>query len=54
MKNSVSNGNSSSLNWEPEVSDWEYLGICSSPAVEGNRVYVVANSCEILCLDMKV
>lgn len=34
-----------------KVSDWEYLGICSSPAVEGNRVYVVANSCEILCLD---
>ena len=26
-----------------KVSDWEYLGICSSPAVEGNRVYVVAN-----------
>ncbi|MBI98510.1 MAG: pyrrolo-quinoline quinone [Verrucomicrobiales bacterium] len=34
-----------------KVSDWEYLGICSSPAVEGNRVYVVANRCEILCLD---
>ncbi len=34
-----------------KVSDWEYLGICSSPAVEGNRVYVVANRSEILCLD---
>ncbi len=34
-----------------KVSDWEYLGICSSPAVEGNRVYVVSNKCEILCLD---
>jgi len=34
-----------------KVSDWEYLGICSSPAVEGNRVYVVANRCQILCLD---
>ena len=32
--------------------DWEYLGICSSPSVEGDRVYVVANSCEILCLDV--
>ncbi len=34
-----------------KVSDWEYLGICSSPAVEGDRVYVVSNRCEILCLD---
>ncbi len=34
-----------------KVSDWEFLGICSSPAVEGNRVYVVSNRCEILCLD---
>ena len=34
-----------------KVSDWEYLGICSSPTVEGNRVYVVSNRCEILCLD---
>ena len=34
-----------------KVSDWEYLGICSSPAVEGDRVYVVANRSEILCLD---
>ena len=34
-----------------KVSDWEYLGICSSPAVEGNRVYIVANRCEILCVD---
>ena len=32
-----------------KVSDWEYLGICSSPSVEGNRVYVVSNRCEILC-----
>ncbi|MDE2681873.1 MAG: PQQ-binding-like beta-propeller repeat protein [Verrucomicrobiota bacterium] len=34
-----------------KVSDWEYLGICSSPSVEGNRVYIVSNRCEILCLD---
>jgi outer membrane protein assembly factor BamB len=27
------------------------LGVCSSPAVAGNRVYVVTNSCEVLCLD---
>lgn len=34
-----------------KVSDWEFLGICSSPAIEGNRVYLVSNRCEILCLD---
>jgi outer membrane protein assembly factor BamB len=34
-----------------KVSDWEYLGICSSPAVEGNRVYFVTNRCEVVCLD---
>lgn len=27
------------------------LGVCSSPAVSGNRVYVVTNACEIVCLD---
>jgi outer membrane protein assembly factor BamB len=28
------------------------LGVCSSPAVQSNRVYVVTPSCEILCLDV--
>lgn len=36
-----------------KVSDWEYLGICSSPAVDGDRVYVVTNLCEVVCLDSK-
>ena len=36
-----------------KVSDWEYTGVCSSPAIEGNRVYVVTNKCEVVCLDMK-
>ena len=27
------------------------LGICSSPAVDGDRVYVVTNRCELVCLD---
>lgn len=36
-----------------KVSDWEYLGICSSPAVEGDRVYVLSNRCEVLCLDVE-
>ncbi|MFN3169044.1 MAG: PQQ-binding-like beta-propeller repeat protein [Phycisphaeraceae bacterium] len=35
-----------------KVSDWEFLGMCSSPAVEGDRVYVVTNLCEIVCLDL--
>jgi len=35
-----------------KVSDWEYLGICSSPTVDGDRVYVVSNRCEVLCLDV--
>jgi outer membrane protein assembly factor BamB len=29
------------------------LGVCSSPAVVGNRAYVLTNSCEVLCLDVK-
>ncbi len=29
------------------------LGTCSSPAVVGDRAYVVTSSCEILCLDVK-
>ena len=34
-----------------KVSDWEFLGICSSPSVEGDRVYLVTNRCEVICLD---
>lgn len=34
-----------------KVSDWEFIGICSSPAVEGDRVYLVTNRCEVVCLD---
>ncbi len=28
------------------------IGTCSSPAVSGNRVYIVSGACEILCLDV--
>ena len=28
------------------------LGICSSPTVDGDRVYVVSNRCDVLCLDV--
>lgn len=33
------------------VNDWPLQGICSSVAVEDNRVYVVTNRCELMCLD---
>lgn len=35
-----------------KVSDWEFLGICSSPAVDGDRLYIVTNRCEVMCLDV--
>lgn len=35
-----------------KVSDWEYLGICSSPLIDGDRIYVVTNRCEVVCLDL--
>jgi outer membrane protein assembly factor BamB len=34
-----------------QVQDWPEQGICSSCIVEGNRLYVVTNRCEIMCLD---
>ncbi|HXE52827.1 MAG TPA: PQQ-binding-like beta-propeller repeat protein, partial [Tepidisphaeraceae bacterium] len=33
-----------------KVSDWEQVGLCSSPTVDGDRVYIVTNRCEVLCL----
>lgn len=36
-----------------KVSDWEYLGICSSPAVEGDRLYLTTNRCEVICMDVR-
>lgn len=35
-----------------KVSDWEFLGICSSPAVVDDRVYFVTNRCEVISLDV--
>jgi outer membrane protein assembly factor BamB len=32
--------------------DWELTGVCSCPAVDGDRVYVVSNRGELLCLDI--
>ncbi len=34
------------------VSDWDHVGICSSPSVEGERVFLVTNRCEVICLDV--
>jgi outer membrane protein assembly factor BamB len=33
------------------VNDWPREGICSTPCVEGNRVYYVSNRCELVCAD---
>ncbi len=32
--------------------DYEKIGICSSPAVDGDCVYVVTTRCEVLCLNI--
>ena len=33
------------------VNDWPQQGICSSPAIDGNRLYYVSNRCELICAD---
>lgn len=35
-----------------KISDWEFLGLCSSPTVDGDRVYIVTNRCEAMALDV--
>ncbi|HUR53810.1 MAG TPA: PQQ-binding-like beta-propeller repeat protein [Gemmataceae bacterium] len=34
------------------VNDWPEEGICSTPSVEGNRVYYVSNRCTVVCADV--
>jgi outer membrane protein assembly factor BamB len=34
------------------VHDWPKEGICSSPYVEGDRLYYVSNRCEVICADV--
>jgi outer membrane protein assembly factor BamB len=34
------------------VNDWPHEGICSSPFVEGNRLYFVNNRCQVVCCDL--
>jgi outer membrane protein assembly factor BamB len=33
------------------VNDWPDEGVCSTPVVEGNRLYYVSNRCELICAD---
>ena len=35
-----------------KVSDWEFLGLCSSPHIEGDRAYILTNRCEVLAADV--
>ncbi len=36
-----------------KVSDWEFLGMCSTPTIVGDRGYVITNRCEIVCVSTK-
>ena len=35
------------------VNDWPLQGICSTPVIEGDRMWVVSNRCELMCLDVE-
>jgi outer membrane protein assembly factor BamB len=35
-----------------KVGDWEFLGICSHPTIVDDRVYLMTNRCEVMCLDI--
>lgn len=35
------------------VNDWPEQGICSTGCAEGDRMWVVTNRCELMCLDME-
>lgn len=35
-----------------QVVDWPKEGVCSTPTVEGERVYYVSNRCTVVCLDV--
>ncbi len=35
-----------------QVNDWPEQGICSSPLVEGDRLYYVSNRAEVVCADV--
>ncbi len=35
------------------VNDWLLQGICSAPCIEGDRMWLVTNRCELMCLDTR-
>jgi outer membrane protein assembly factor BamB len=35
-----------------QVNDWPREGVCSTPAVEGDRAYYVSNRAEVVCLNL--
>jgi outer membrane protein assembly factor BamB len=35
-----------------QVQDWPKEGICSSPTIDGDRIYYVSNRCEVVCADV--
>ncbi|MBI4717585.1 MAG: PQQ-binding-like beta-propeller repeat protein [Planctomycetes bacterium] len=35
------------------VNDWPEQGICSSPVVDGDKLYYVSNRCELVCADVE-
>ena len=35
-----------------QVHDWPHIGICSTPFVDGDRVYYVSNRCTVVCADL--
>ena len=38
---------------DERVNDWPEQGICSTPATENGRIYVVTNRCELQCIDLE-
>ena len=36
-----------------KVSDWEYLGVCSSPLIHEDKAYFISNRCKVVCVDME-
>jgi outer membrane protein assembly factor BamB len=36
-----------------QVNDWPKEGLCSTPVVEGDRVYYVSNRCTVVCADLQ-
>lgn len=36
-----------------KVNDWPEQGICSAPCIEGDRLWVVTNRAEVMCLDVE-